>query len=757
MKHKPKPVAAVAVDTPRVAWWYWLCIPSMLALITFIAYYPSLHYNFQFDDVANITKHFNIRHYTFHDLFFSGSRWISYWINAIHYSIGKFDPFSYRAFNVGLHCANGCVLFFILMLGLHRRRRQDFFARNATTIATITALLFLMHPVQTQTVSYVIQGQLEGLAAFFILSMCLSLLCYAYAHTSLMRVVSLCALFFFAIFSCCTKEIAIISPALLLVLDWFFIAQGAWKSFKSRLWLHGSIATLVVGVYVYLLKPKFFSEIVALQRTAKNNVGNVITHDPTATITPWMFFISQFKVIVHYLWIFIWPFNISVEYDWKLSRDFFAADCITPFLFLLACAYGVIRLVRREASSIVAFCAVWFFVCLAPRSSIIPSPELLVDYKTYLASCGWLLLLASALVYGVMWIIQRYAQRASWFANHRVVQSAACTLLVLVLGWSTVQRNTVWRSGLDFWGNIIKNAPNKARAYNNYGVELSQNYKKYQEAIPYFMKAMQMDPHYSDPCNNLSVAYASSGETQRAIDALRTSLTINPYYPEGYNNLASLLIQEKEYDAAERMLRNALHLRPHYGKAYYNLGRVYFGRGETEKSWECFKDACIKYDLDDDLGFNAYAKMSAMLHKYDDAIIGFSKLLALNPRDCDAAFNLANCYFCTKNYEKAQQIYLQYVQYVPNDMRVWYNLGETLYCMGDLKQALACFERITAGTRKQFPGYHLRVAACHDRLGDPQTACRVLAEVLDDDYPTELKTTAQSIINQLRRKHCLTT
>ena len=118
-----------------------------------------------------------------------------------------------------------------------------------------------------------------------------------------------------------------------------------------------------------------------MRRQARNNIGNIITQDPTSLIKPWAFFISQFKVVLHYLAIFIWPFNISVEYDWMLSRSFFSLDCIIPLIGLCVIFAVVVRLLRKHAAHIGAFGLVWFFASIAPRSSFIPSSELLVDYR----------------------------------------------------------------------------------------------------------------------------------------------------------------------------------------------------------------------------------------------------------------------------------------------------------------------------------------------------------------------------------------
>lgn len=728
--------------TDRYSWLHWIIPPTLLAALTALVYSRSLHYEFQFDDIANITKHFDIRHNTFSMLWFSGTRWISYWLNSIHYSIGKFDPFSYRVGNVLIHTANGILVFFLLLTALSYLKKEGFFKKNAFFIATLTALLFLLHPVQTQTVSYVIQGELEGLAALFILSMSLCYLKFTQTFgTQKLLLGSL--LFALAGLSCGTKEIAIISPALLVIIDWFFIAQGNWQSLKKRFFMLGSLSAMIVGIYLYLLRPSFF---VAMFDLKKNNIGNVITTSPDVLISPWAFFISQFKVILHYMGIFIWPFNISVEYDWVLARGFFAPDCILPLIALLAIATGIIKLLKKNSANTVAFGALWFFACLAPRTSFIPSPELLVDYKTYLASFGLLFLLASAIVAGIEKIRAYYKNSAT--LKHPWHAHAACaTVLAVCLSAVTVQRNTIWRSGLEFWQNIVQNAPGKARAYNNYAVELSQKLQKFAEAIPYFEKAIAMDSKYPDPCNNLAVAYSHLGKIDEAIAALKKGLAINPYYPEGYNNLASFLLQKKELDQAEQCLQIALKLRPHYGKAHFNLGRLYLEKGNQEKAWESFKNSCTKADLDTDIGFATYAKISMALEKYQDAIYGYTKTLELNPQYPDAAFNLGNAYYLTGDVQNSIKTFERLIAQNPQEVRATYNLGEAYLKIDDAQNALRCFKRLENLT-SQMPQLPIRMASCYSKLGDRATAQKLLADTIQNTQaPADIRTIAQQLLN----------
>lgn len=236
----------------------YLAIPPLLLSFLGLAFYwPSLRYNFQFDDLANITKFFSIRHKQFSDLFFQGPRWISYWINSIHYKIGKFDPFSYRLFNVISHSITSVLIFFLFYVALSGLKKKSFFSMHALTIAFATAMIFLLHPVQTQTVSYVIQGQLEGLAGFFIVINCFCFLLLARSKNGAQRVFLTLLLLVLAALSCGTKEIAIMSPFLLVVFDWFFVAQGNLQDLKKRFLIHGAYFTLVFGIYLYFLKPTF--------------------------------------------------------------------------------------------------------------------------------------------------------------------------------------------------------------------------------------------------------------------------------------------------------------------------------------------------------------------------------------------------------------------------------------------------------------------------------------------------------------------
>lgn len=729
---------------------YQIVSPFILTFVTLLTYFPSLTYEPQFDDLANITKYFHIRDGTLSNLFFSGSRWISYWLNSTYYKFIRFDPLYYRIGNVVIHIANGIIIFFILLTIFKRLPRQSFFTKNRFSISCITALIFLLHPVQTQTVSYIIQGQLEGLATLSILSMVLCFLWINYGSTLTIYFCLFPIFFAFCFLSTGTKEIAIVGPFLVLLVDWFFVARGNLKKLKSRWWFHAIVISIVLGTYVYFLSAKFFANLLLFNLRAENNLGNIITSNYTEAITPFYFFISQFKVILHYVWIYVWPYRICVEYDWVLTRSIFEPDCIFPFIALCTLGYALWKILRQNSTSVVCFAALWFAIAIAPRSSFMPSPELLADYKTYPASFGIILLLSSAFV----WLFEHVAHYMS-FRNQHYQQYTKIILtlcLAVVLSTHTMLRNTVWSSGLNFWGNIVQNAPGKPRAYNNYGVELAQKLGKYTEAIPYYQRAISMDKRYRDPYNNLAVSYASTKQLDKAIDILKQSLKIYPNYPEAYNNIGSFLIEKKEYATAEKSLRVAIELNPHYGKAYFNLGRLYMELKEPEKGWSCFKNACMKADFDNESGFIAYAQSSLLVKKYEDAIYACKKILELNPRNRDAAFNLANVYFIQEKYGPAEELYTQLLKTNPRDATIAYNLAETYFKLEKTQLALEYFTRV-----KSVPGISLtaftRIAACYEKLGNVPHAKLVLEELLGKNLPQEARKTIESALANLKARY----
>jgi len=711
-KQSPFPEQATALNTlfpffsPRA--WTYVIPPVFLSTLTTLFYYPSLWYPFQFDDLANITKNFHLRFYDISRSMFNNSRWIGELLNAFCFKIGRYNPFYYRLTNLFIHITSGVLLFYLIMALCRKNKSNSFLANNALTIAFITAGLFLLHPVQTQTVSYVIQARLEGLATLFVLAT-LFFFIRAMRTTSTPRSYLFTGLMFFTGFLACgTKEVVVVLPFLAILLDWFFIADRSWASFKQRLLLHAAFTLLIIGTISYYLDPSFLKEAVQLKLAAGNNRGNVLTDHALDVITPGHFLISQFKVVLHYLFMFLWPQSICVEYDWKLAVSFFAPDSFFPFLALVALGGTALYCAFKKNYAYISFGLLWFFVAVAPRSSIIPSSELICDYKTYLASIGWLFVLG-VLLTKLITTRSNKTPFSSFFAQpsaHMFTMGLVCCLF----GYASLQRNTVWKSPVAFWRDIVEKAPTKARGHNNLGVACAEQ-GKIDEAIACYQKAIRLDAYYTDPYNNIAVAYTHKNEIDKGIMALNQAIVLFPYYPEAYNNRGSLHLKKKDYAPAERDLRTAIKLRPYYGKAHYNLGRLYFEQQQEHTAWTHFKNATLG-DLDTLEGFHTLGQISLRVKKFKEATQAFESMVATIQRTTNvpnadkiletAQFNLANAYFMDKQHDKSQQIYEYLSRHYPLDARYTHNLGETLYTKNEYQEGSG-----EKGTHKFVETYHV--------------------------------------------------
>ncbi len=713
--------------------------PAVLVFLTGLVYFPSLRYPFQFDDIANIAKRFSIRAESSFSVWATNTRWFSDWLNNVNYRLGGFDPFWYRIFNLGIHLSAGIVAFFLTYALCTMLEKKSFLANNALFISFATAGLFLLHPVQTQTVSYVIQARQEGLASLFVLMTLLAYVKTIMSQNNFSRIIYGSFFVVAAFLSRGTKELVVVLPFLMLLVEWFFVAREDWAIFKKRLMVGAAVAGVVLFAVLYQHSWSFLKDVLTFNATTVNNRGNILTADPFTIITPWMYFISELRVLVHYIAIFFWPFGISVEYDWKIATGFFTPQVLVPAVILLAIAAFVVRSMWRKEYSLVSFGLVWFFMVIAPRSTIIASPELVCDYKTYLASYGLLFMMASWFVGGTYAIAEKLKTRAIWLVSSEA-QIALLSVALLLVGVNTYERNKVWATAVGFWEDNVRKAPNKARVHNNLGVALSE-VGRYDESVPCYYKAIELDGYYADPYSNLAVAYSMQNKIDDAIHALRSAIHIFPDYPEAYNNLGTLLMQKGKKEEAEVALHAAIKLRHYYGKAYYNLARLYEERGDLEKSWESLQ-AAVKGDLDIAEVYFKYGQMSLKLKKYDYAANAFQWIIDKGEASEQVWFNLANSFYMLGQQDDARGIYERLAKNNPLDARYTFNLAEAHFARNEFDIAHDLFKKVTA-LPQPIPQSFFRAANCLERMKKPEDAVAWLASLeklnADDEFKNAVK------------------
>lgn len=713
-----------------------LLISLALACITLVTYMPSLQYVFHFDDHEHIVKYFAIRTDTFSQLIFSSPRWLSRWLNAIYYSIGRHEPFIYRMAGITFHIITGLLLFGLIYSLCNQQNTQTSVKRFALLIATITSALFLLHPLQTQTVSYVIQGQLEGLSTLALICSVFTYIAYARSKKYITRLLTLVSLFFVIIIGCGTKEIFIVAPALLLLIDWFFLAEGSAKELIKRSWVVG-IATFIIASFFYYYKTlKVFN----LAAQAQNNFGNALTTNDSTIISRYDFFISQFKVILHYLSLFIWPMPMSVDYDYTLSTSFFAFDSFIPFLFLLILMTYSGYLLYRNKTNRISFGLLWFFIYIAPRTSIIPSSELVADYKIYGGSIGIFFIFALLIAF----VFEKLEQ---WGEHAGISLMFLITCGSAILAYGTYTRNKVWQTEESFWADIIAKAPHKARGYNNYGVSL-QNSGEYDKSLHYLRQAIALDSRYPDPLINSAVSCQKLGDIDQAIEYLEKALMINKFQPETYVNYGQALIHKGEYERAEKALLQAIKLRPYSGKAWHNLASARLFSNDHEGALEAARTASTQSDYQDIVSFRLWAQSAFTLKKYDEAITACTVLLERFPNETQAIILRAQCSVQIEHYAQALFDYTQLTILQPDNPVYWYNKGECCLRLHNYHNALAAYEEALRYL-PTFQKAEYKKACCYVQLHDYVKAETICKTLLAQYPPRELREEIASLMKGL--------
>lgn len=718
--------------------------PALLAFLTYLVYFSSFNYPFQFDDIPNISKRFAIRSGDVMHRWWWHSRWFVDWINNFNFTIGRFEPYYYRVINLIIHTIAGLLAFYLIKTLCLQLKKNAFVSRNAAWIAFTSAALFLLHPMQTQTVSYVIQARLEGVASLLVLA---ALLLYTKGMMAKSIVAKgvygvLFALTTVASFG--TKELVVVIPFLAVLIDWFFLCEGDWKKFVPNLKVYATLGLFFAALIWRYIGTNRILEILSFSAGQMNNLGNILTPDHFDLIMPWSYFITQFRVIVHYMAMFLFPVGLSVEYDWKIAPGFFCAEVIFPFIVLATILGFIAYSISHKKNSMVTFGLLWFFICVAPRSTFIPCAELVCDYKAYLAGLGILFAVAIGIVYAMQWAAQKLSTIS--FAQRYEMRYALLSVLLVAVGSAAYVRNSVWSDSIGFWLDNAAKAPNKARLFNNLGVALCEANRP-AEAVDSFKRAISLDNRYPDPYSNMSVAHSMLENTDEAINDLRKAIELAPLYPEAYNNLGTLLIDRKRYDEAKHILSVAIQLRPYYGKAFYNMARMHEELGDKEKAWEFLKKATDgDFDLPD--MFVKLGNLSVNLSKYNEAIKAYTRAIMGGHQSDEVSFNLANAYFMSGHHDAAFKMYHMLAAKDPADGRYSYNKGEAYFMKKDFKNALVSFKEAATAVKPITQG-HFRVSHCLEAMNQFDEARSYLNALFGTDLDNDFKHTVHQQLARL--------
>jgi tetratricopeptide (TPR) repeat protein len=593
----------------------------LICLVGVIAYSNSFDCSFHFDDTPNIEENIAIRNLSNVKAWwgFIPSRPIGYLSFALNYHFHRLDVWGYHLVNLAIHIANAVLVWWLVMLTMSTPViRSQPVSRHKGSMALFAALLFVSHPLATQSVTYIVQRLASLATLFYLLSLALYVKGRVWEENKGARVYFyyagsvLCA-----ILGMLTKEVVFTLPFALVLYEFSFIKTDTWKIDLKERGVHFPI--IILGIFIVLFFLNFSFGIF-------NPVPPLLNQGYDSPITAWEYFLTQFSVILTYIRLFVVPVNQNLDYDYPISHSFLEWHTLFGLLSLAGIFVAGILLFRRYR--LISFGIFWFFLTLSVESSIIPiSQNVIFEHRTYLPGLGFFLVLTGVVFY-FLW--DRYRQ----------VSVGVLVLLVLTNTVLTYERNKVWKSEYTLWADCLKKSPNKPRPLNAYGKALADAGNA-SEALTYYNRSIEMNPRFFLAYENRGNAKTKLGDYRGAITDYEETLRINPYHADGHYNLGNALARQGKMAEAVAQLKEAVKIIPRSADYHNNLGYVLALQGKEEEAITHFQEA-IRLKPDLAAAHNNLGNALFYQGRLEEAIESYREALRIYPDFKLAKDNLKN-------------------------------------------------------------------------------------------------------------------
>ena len=519
----------------------WLVLGAFLVL-GLIVYAPSLAGPFQFDDkrvILDPKVRENPKAWGYGGIW--GTRGLvqgSFWLD---WRLWGEKTAMYHVENVLVHVFASWLVFILIgqILAFSDQRLAS------SWLPVFGGLVFLLHPLQTQAVAYISQ-RFESVAAMFYL---LAVVLYLKSKKLLAFVAGM------AVAS--SKEIAITLPVILIVLELLVIRPSSPRGSRPAPPPRWGYQWLVLALF-FLIPVKIVAQVVMSadlggQTPTVADIGRqlAVVERQEPTMTRWTYLLTQFNVLRTYMRMLVLPVGQSLDHDNPLQTGWDAKTVAS--LVGIVGLVGISLLVTRK-NRLVTLAIWWWFITLAPTSSVIPIRDVIYEHRVYLAMVGWVLLLV---------VVVGLRQR-------RWMVVAGATLLLLYAGL-TLARNTVWASEVRLWEDAWKKGRNKDRTNKNYGFVLTQE-KRFSEGIARLERAVELKPEDQDYRITLGAAYLQVQEWEQARQQFERATSLRSDKADGWNNLGVALFQLKRYQESKQMFLKALELDDRFYMAWLGLG-----------------------------------------------------------------------------------------------------------------------------------------------------------------------------------------
>ena len=495
-------------------------IIAFVFFLTFLIYSPSFYAPFQLDDypvfvhnpiIQNLNNPAGIWRY-------DPSRFLTHMTLSLNFYNSGLNVLGYHMVNFLLHMFVACFVYFFIFLTVSRKEFEAKLTYGQRHLFSLTtALIFLTHPIQTSTVTYLAQ-RATLLAALFYLIALVAYILYRREDKIKFYVPAIMA----SILGGFCKPIVVTLPLAICLYEVFFLSRRFIPSRKTMAgWIPFILSAFMIPCLLMLWKYR------SLDMTRWEQV-TFLTQD----ISRQEYLLTQFNVLATYLRLILVPVDQNLDYDYPLAVNFFSFPTWASFGVLTLFLILGIRLKQKQP--LISFGIFWFFFTLSLESSIFPMEDVIFEHRLYLPMVG----LSIAMTMTIFSLIR-----------HRVLRAAFIMTILLVWATMTYHRNIIWSDRFLFLKDALLKSPGKSRIYNSLGLAYAEH-SFYAQALIAFNQAIVKDPNDLKPYNNRANVYRLKKKYDLALKDYNRVLELDANFAMGYFYRSLTLAALHDYQSA---------------------------------------------------------------------------------------------------------------------------------------------------------------------------------------------------------------
>ncbi len=472
-----------------------------------------------------------------------------------------------------------------------------------------------MHPLTTQGVTYLIQRGEAMMALFYIWVLYCALRAVAAKRRWPWTVGAIGC----SILALSCKAIAVTSPVMVFLIDWALVYGSVRQTLRQRKWLYGGLIATWSMIAV---------------------VGLLVLFDPGSKLTAgfgytghtwWQYALTQPEVVLHYLKVSLWPFELCLDYHWPIQKSIgLIGLAVAAILLLIAATVWALK-----RSPLRGVCGAWFFVVLAPTSSFMPIKDVAFEHRMYLPLVGVVLLVVLGGYAGLRALASRFELAPQ---NARLGAIGAVGLVAIVLAYLAYQRNQDYHSTITMWQNVVRQRPDNYRAQHNLGRYLMRS-GNHEQARVHLERAHELNPYVTNVQINAGKINFILGNLDKAKMHFERAAQLDAKEPLAHNNLGAIYYKRKKPKQAIKHFRQAVRINPNYVDAHYNLGLSYTWIGNRQAAIRHLRKV-IRLAPQHKAAYSHLGENLEKQGKWPQAIATYRQWLSVDPHNRQARHKL---------------------------------------------------------------------------------------------------------------------